>query len=79
MVGRLKVVVWERLTTTKWFLANSKKAAKNTLMMRFGQRPFLTTPDTIPQTQTLYYGCDYMNHLVIGDPRFVFCSNGTNS
>lgn len=75
----LKVVKWNRITGNKWFLLDMANAREHSLKARFAQKPELTVPVTIPQNQSLYYAADDFYHIVLGDPRFVFGSNGTGS
>lgn len=75
----LKPVKWNRITGAKWFLLDSQNARENTLICRVGQKPELVSPETMPASQSIVYTADDFYHIVLGDPRYVFGSNGSGS
>lgn len=82
--GKLKVVVWEKLTTRTggtdtsnyWFMFDSRKV-KETLKAKFAERPSLDAPEQVYKNKNWDYSIDFYYALGRGFPAYVWGSNAS--
>lgn len=86
LVGKIKVIVWERLDTSGdatdksafWFMCDSAKV-KETLQSKFAKRPNLDSPEVVYASKNWDYSCEFYYSIGRGFPAYIVGSNGTLS